>query len=67
MVKHVLVAVAAAVAMAGPGTAYAQTCAGATCFAGTIANPCDSVQVGNLCHVCMLPDWSPVVPCFFEP
>lgn len=65
MIKHVLVAAAAAAAMAAPGAAHAQQrCPQSICL--EVMDPCD-VAAADICVVCILPESSPVVPCLFGP
>ncbi|HEV2890191.1 MAG TPA: hypothetical protein VGX28_07415 [Frankiaceae bacterium] len=63
MVKHALIAVATAAAFLVPGGA-AQAVERQQCpvVCGEI---CDTVAAGDVCTICLLPENSPVVPCFF--
>ncbi len=65
MVKHVLIAAAAATALLSGGTAHAAQQCGVVCVGIADTNPCEDLAVLN-CHICVLPESSPVVPCIFE-
>lgn len=65
MVKYVLVAVAAAMTLAGSGAAYgAQEQCGIACIGGS-SNPCDVGSHSQLCSLCLF-EGSDLEQCFWD-